>query len=81
MQKFSLTNTSTFIYFILLNSVTVGGDEDQNLQPAGFLNLVGISYVSLMRALSLVMVLLAQDNTNAKTCVHISETTIRMLEI
>jgi len=61
--------------------VTIGDNEDQNLQPTGFFNLVGISYDSLMRALSLVMVLLAQDNTNAKTCVHTSETTIRMLVI
>jgi hypothetical protein len=64
-----------------MNSVTIGGNEDQNLQPSGFLNLVGISYDSLTRALSFVMVLLALDNTNAKTCVHTSETTIRMLEI
>jgi len=66
---------------MVLNSVTVGGNEVQNLQPSGFLNLLGISYDSLTRVLSLVMVLLAQDNTNAKTCVHTSETTIRMLEI
>jgi len=69
------------MYFTLLNSVTVGGNEDKNFQPSGFLNLVGISYDSLKRTLSLVMVLLAQDKANAKTCVHTSETTIRMLEI
>ena len=61
--------------------MTLGGNEDQNLQPSSILNFVGISYDALTRALSFVMVLLAQDNTNAKTCVHTSETTIRILEI